>query len=197
MAGCAIDATGSFTLSCAAPDACGLVATGVDVDGSARAFGVCVGHCRADADCATGVCDPAVGLCSDVKCDGSTPCPAWGEAPRACVPDAAGGAKHCRIQFPKKDGEACAPPSSSFGAECNCFAAGTTGVCAAYCTLAADCGAGFTCDPLFPAPTGWPAWPAGLAGRCLRTCTTAGDCLPGLVCDQTAGVPVRTCRPAK
>ncbi|MBL8720871.1 MAG: hypothetical protein JNL79_33090, partial [Myxococcales bacterium] len=79
---------------------------------------------------------------------------------------------------------------------CSCVGKGASGVCASQCTLGAgDCGAGFTCDPLFPTPTGWPAWPAGVGGRCLRDCTVDGDCLPGLVCDQTAGVPKRTCRP--
>jgi len=196
LTGCAVDPSGAFALSCAASSACDLWAMGKDADGTERAFGLCGAGCHVDADCAVGVCDPAVHHCSDVECDGTKACARWGSAPRACIADASGGGRHCRIQFPKKDGDACTAPPELLGAECSCLGKGASGVCASQCTLGAgDCGAGFTCDPLFPTPTGWPAWPAGVGGRCLHDCTVDGDCLPGLVCDQTAGVPKRTCRP--
>lgn len=196
LTGCALDASGAFVLSCPSARACELRAMGKDRDGSTVTFGTCGGGCHVDADCAVGVCDPAVHYCTDVKCDGTAPCAPWGSAPRTCVADTSGSGKHCRIAFPKKDGEACTPAPTILGAECSCLGAGSAGVCASECSTGAlDCDVGFTCDPLFPAPAGVLAWPAGITGRCLRACTSDGDCLPGLVCDQTAGVPTRTCRP--
>lgn len=199
--GCVLSEAGTFVRPCPGKNACHPRGPGPDVGGSPVLYGTCAGGCRSDADCALGVCDPAVGFCSDTPCTGAEPCSAWHGAPRACVADVAGGKSHCRVRFPKVDGEACTGSApGSFGAQCWCAALGLgPGVCASPCTTrlpgdGSDCGAGFACDPLFA--TTFSSWPAGVAGRCLKACATDADCpLPGLVCGQTAGMPTRTCRP--
>ncbi|MBL8717850.1 MAG: hypothetical protein JNL79_17860 [Myxococcales bacterium] len=212
---CTVDDRGLMTTACVGKNACNPYAIGKDFAGKSLLFGYCQGGCATDADCpGPAVCDPIRNLCLAHPCTTDLDCTKFfadAVAPGfACVADVAGGKKHCRFSFAKKDGDRCTPDASPNLPSKDCLCLGTlggavdTGVCATACKTVgfgatnAECPAGFVCD-LHLEPARFDAsfkLPAGMAGRCVRACTADTDCgAVGWTCTQSAGTPSKTCHP--
>lgn len=152
--------------------------------------------CDADAECASGFCDPADTTCA---CDQDADCPLAlicdeSTDPNTCVTDICGdgsidGAEGCDDQN-TDDGDGCSAtctvedgwqctgePSDCEPAPCDddtdCIHCNEQfDVCVPECTVDEDCPTGFFCDEL--------------SGLCVPLCDEATDC-PGAICDPTSG----------
>lgn len=218
---CAIDDTGKVTQACAGKNACNPELLGTDGTTKKNTlYGTCQSGCATDADCPTNsVCDELQNFCVEKTCTTDTDCSKLFTKPPPgfkCVADATGGKSHCKFSYAKKVGDKCTPAATAgtSSADCICFGktgAGTDGgMCISLCktvafgTANAECGTGFTCDPLLNAKDKDgkdiydPSFklPAGMGGYCVKNCAADADCgITGWTCEQSAGTAAKTCRP--